>query len=114
MNYRSQRVGKVIREELSVLIGKELEFGGALMTITEVETDKKLERANVLVSVWPAERAANVLKTLARARNRLQGLLLRKMNIRPMPQIHFSLDRGPEHAAGVEKVLLEDNNSKRN
>ena len=110
MNYRSQRVGKLIREELSKLIGKELEFEGSLVTVTEVEVEKKLEHATAMVSVWPAERAAGVLKTLAGARNRLQGLLLRKMNIRPMPQIHFELDRGPEHAAGVEKALLEEDN----
>ena len=109
-NYRPERVGHVIREELSKLIVKEFEFDGALATVTEVEADKKLDRANVFVSVWPAERAADVLKILSGARNRLQRLLLRKMNIRPMPQIHFSLDRGPEHAAKVEKVLLEEDN----
>jgi ribosome-binding factor A len=107
-NYRPERVGHVIREELSKLIIREFEFGGALVTVTEVETEKKLDRANVLVSVWPAERAADVLKMLSTARSRLQAMLLRKMNIRPMPQIHFLLDRGPEHAAKVEKVLLEE------
>ena len=108
MNYRSLRVGKLIREELSVLILRELEFPEAIVTLTEVLVDKKLGIAKVEVSVVPSERAATALKLLNEHRARLQHLLLRKINITPMPHLRFEIDRGPENAARVEKTLLEN------
>ncbi len=107
MKYRPQRVAKLIRNELSEIIGTELEFENALMTITEVEIDKKLETARVKFSVIPSEKIKPVLRSLNQFRNRLQYLLMKKINIKPMPQIKFELDRGPEHAADVEKLLNE-------
>jgi ribosome-binding factor A len=40
--HRPDRVSKVIREELSKIILREMEFGGALVTVTSVDIDKKL------------------------------------------------------------------------
>lgn len=108
MNHRPERVGKLIREELSKIIARELEFENVLATITEVEVDRKLEIAKTRISVWPIEKTKDVLKTLNKTRNLFQTALFKKLNIRPMPRIQFEIDRGPEHAAGVEKALLEE------
>jgi ribosome-binding factor A len=106
MDRRPLRVQKLVREELSKIILRELEFPGALVTITEVVVDKKLGMARVKVSVLPADKANEVLKILEKNSGMLQHLLLRKINIKPMPRIRFEIDRGPENAARVEKALL--------
>ncbi|MBI4085344.1 MAG: ribosome-binding factor A [Candidatus Liptonbacteria bacterium] len=111
MKFRDQRAGKLIREELSKIIGKEMEFGDALPTITDVDVDKKLETAKVMISVIPSEKAKEVFDSLSRSKNNLQRILFKKLNMKPMPKIQFEIDRGPEHAAGVEKILLEEDNS---
>jgi len=108
MKFRDQRVSKLIREELSKIIARELEFENALVTITEVETDKKLEIAKVRISVLPAEKTEEVFKTLDLARNNLQTIIFKKLNMRPTPKIKFEIDRGLENAAEVEKLLLEE------
>jgi|SRR3989338_4729019 len=108
MNYRPLRVANLIREELGMMIARELEFPGALVTITDIDVNKKLEIAHVRVSVIPSEKAAESLKTLQAARGELQYKLVRKLNIKPMPQLHFSIDHGPENAAAVEKALLSE------
>jgi len=105
--FRAQRVGKLIREQLALMIERELEFPGALVTITDVEVGKKLEHADVRVSVIPSERAPQAMEILQREAGHLQHQLLRKINIKPMPRIAFSLDHGPENAAQVEKALLK-------
>jgi ribosome-binding factor A len=110
MKYRPLRVANLIQEELSKTILKELEFEGALPTITEVDIGDKLETAKVKVSVIPSSQNKAVLEKLNQARGRLQHLLMKKINIKPMPKIRFEIDRGPENAARVEKILLEDNN----
>jgi ribosome-binding factor A len=107
MNFRSERVGKLIREELSKMILREGELS-ALATITEVEVDKKLEGARVRVSVIPATGEKKVLDELAKQAGYLQHLLLKKINIKPMPRIFFEIDHGNEHAALVEKLLGQD------
>lgn len=108
--YRHQRVSSLIRQELNNLILKNLEFLDTLVTITDVDVSAKLERAEVKISVLPGEQAAAVLKILEKNRGRLQHLLLKRINIRPMPRISFEIDRGLEAAAKVEKYLLEDDN----
>jgi ribosome-binding factor A len=107
MNFRSERVSKLIREELAKMIVRELEFPGALVTITEVEVDKKLEHAKVEVSVIPSSFGKGALEQLVENAGRFQHLLLKKINIKPMPRISFALDHGPENAATVEKLLLD-------
>ena len=107
MNFRPLRVAQLIREELGKIIQRELEFPGALVTITEIEVTKKLETAHVLVSVFPEKETEAALRTLKTAKRELQHQLNRKLNIKPMPHIEFRADYGPENAARVEKTLLE-------
>jgi len=105
--HRPERVGSLIREELSRLILREAEFPGALVTITEVVVDKKMEHAKVRVSALPTERVDGAIKILDGMIGNLQHLLNKKMQIRPMPRISFEADLGFENAAIVEKKLLE-------
>lgn len=112
MNYRSLRVGELFRDEIGVLLEREVEIPGALLTLTTVEVDKKLEHAKVGVSVLPTEKADEALRALRAVQGKFQYLLMKKINIKPLPRIEFVLDRGPEHAAEIEKILLkEENNS---
>ncbi len=125
MKHRQERVASLIQEELGKIILREIDFAGCLMTITSVEIDRKLSQAIVNFSVLspcdgcPArslEQCAegipqnyqSVLKILEKNRSHLQYLLMKKINIKPMPQIIFKIDRGLEKAAEVEKLLLKD------
>lgn len=111
MNFRPERVGKLIREELSRMILRDVELpASALATITAVEVDKKLESARVEVSVLPSTPAAEqaVLDALVARAGELQYLLMKKINIKPMPRISFAIDHGLENAAKVEKLLEQD------
>jgi len=106
--FRPLRVGVLIKKELSELIVRELDFGGALVTITSVDVAKKLDHASVLFSVYPSKKFSEVKKILNSQTGRLQHLLLKKVNIKPMPRILFIEDHGVEKAAQVEKALLEE------
>lgn len=114
-HHRPERVGALIQKELGRIILREMETRDALVTITSVDVDKKLEHAMVYVSVLlsgetvPAkaeERADRAVERLNARRPYLQTLLHHTLNIRPMPTIVFKRDRGLERAANVEKALL--------
>ena len=104
--FRSQRVSRLIKEKLAELITREVEFRGALVTITDVEVGKKMDNAKVKVSIIPSDKADGAFKELEKNAGHLQYLLLKKINIKPMPRIAFEIDHGYENAAQVEKNLM--------
>jgi ribosome-binding factor A len=108
--FRAERINSLIQEHLGALLIREIEIPDALITVTGIQTSKKLDRATAYISVIPSEKSENVLKILSRQAPRLQNLLLRKINIKPMPRIIFEIDAGAENAARVEKILLDTDN----
>lgn len=119
MNYRPERVSSLIKQELSSIIIKSVEFpAGHLVTITKVEVDKKLEHAKIGISVLcpsgtspagrPSEGAAKILHILEKVAGHLQYLLMKRVNIKPLPRIIFEIDHGIEKLAKIEKLLIDD------
>ena len=106
--FRSQRVKNLIRNELGQLMLREVELPDTLATITDVDVNKKMDRAIVKVSFIPSENAEESLRILEKATHRLQFTLLRKINIKPMPKLMFTIDNGPQNAAAVERALLQE------
>ncbi|MBS3902916.1 MAG: ribosome-binding factor A [Anaplasmataceae bacterium] len=111
MNHRPERVGKLISNELSKLIKREVEFQGALVTITNVNIDKKMDHASVGISIIPKEKEVEVLETLSKAASQLQYKLHHHLNIKPMPKLVFKIDSGSEEAARIEKILIDEESS---
>jgi ribosome-binding factor A len=110
--FRSQRVESLIAEELGKILVREVEFPvGSLVTIASVDVDKKMDRAKIFMSVIPASGEGTAMRILTARTGELQHLLMKKINIKPMPRIIFELDHGHEHEAVVEK-LLEDEGGK--
>ncbi|MCR4328637.1 MAG: ribosome-binding factor A [Patescibacteria group bacterium] len=107
MNHRPSRISSLIEHELSYILLREVEFPGALVTVSTVEVTKKLDLARVRVSVLPSDKEGEVQKKLDAAQRELQFKLGRKLNIKPMPYLKFEIDHGIENAAQVEKMLLE-------
>ncbi len=93
MNYRNLRVANLIQEELGKIILREMEFPiSTLVTITGVEIPKNMREAQIKLGVIPESEAPKVLEILSSYRPLLQNLLLKKINIKPMPRIVFELE----------------------
>lgn len=107
MKYRQERLGHLIRKELSLIIARELEFDGALPTITDVDMSKTFKKATVRVAVWPSDRAEETVRALNRAEGELRHYLRKKLRTRTVPALAFFEDEGAESAAAVEKIFLE-------
>ncbi len=106
--YRPLRVSSLIQEELSKIIQRYVDFPeGALVTVSEVNVSPDLEKAEVKISVIPTDLSKESLVILNKSAGRLQHLLNRKLNIKPMPRIDFEVDYGLAKAAEVEKLLLK-------
>ena len=111
--FRSQRVESLIAGELGKIIIREVEFPvGSLVTIVRVDVDKKIARAKVFMSVIPSKIEEAALRILTARAGELQHLLMKKINIKPMPRILFEIDHGNEHAAHIEKILGDEGTGK--
>ncbi len=108
MKYRKERLSNLLEEELSKIIIRELEFDGALVTITGVEISQDADFADVKFSVLPSTKVKEVSKVFKENAGHLQHLLIRKLSMRSIPYIRFEYDPGLEKAQKVESILLDE------
>ena len=104
---RLDRVNQLIKEEISMLLQRELKDPRlGFITVTEVETSQDLRTAKVFVSVlgddpqWAASLAA-----LASARGFVRNWLRNHLDLRITPELSFRPDRSLEHAARIQELL---------
>ena len=89
--YRDLKIGSLIQEELSKIILKDFGAEGALVTIVGVEISPDLLQAKIKLGVVPSEKAPEIFRALERRQKEFQHKLLKKINIKPMPQIRFQI-----------------------
>ena len=89
--FRNLRVASLIEHELNKLFLQKMEFENALVTITAVEVSGDLLQAKIKLGVIPYEKGPEIFSSLEEKRRELQHLLLKKMNIKPMPRLKFEI-----------------------
>jgi ribosome-binding factor A len=104
---RLQRVNHLIREEISLLIQRELKDPRlGFVTVTEVDVAKDLRTAKVYVSVLGADSQwESSLQALESARGFIRSWLLPRLRMRTVPHLTFLPDRSMAHAAHIQTVL---------
>jgi ribosome-binding factor A len=106
MKHRLKRVREVIKRELSEIIVRELTFGGALVTVQEVDITPDLKHAHVYVSVLGGEDdKKSVLAKLHDHRKILQSALSKRVILKYTPQLHFQFDEALERGTRVIDIL---------
>ncbi len=106
MSRRIQKINELLKQEISSLILKELDFSREIIiTVTKVETPLDLEWAKIWVSILPFSRAEMVLGVLNSKNYNIQKLLNQKLKMKIIPKIKFELDNSEEKASRVEKLL---------
>jgi ribosome-binding factor A len=104
---RLDRVNRLIREEISLLLQRELKDPRlGFVTVTEVETSRDLRSAKVFVSVLGDEaKWAASLAALLSARGFIRSWLRQHLDLRVTPELDFRPDRSMEHAARIQELL---------
>ncbi|MBI4134881.1 MAG: 30S ribosome-binding factor RbfA [Candidatus Sungbacteria bacterium] len=106
---RIEQVNDLIRGELGKIIARDVDFTeGALVTITHVETSPDLHYADVFLSIMPVSEEQASLTILEGRIGEVQRLLNRKLRMRPVPRIKFSVDTEQKRAERIEKLLAEE------
>lgn len=99
--FRHQKMESLILNYLSFLILKEFEFP-AIITITNIKIDKEFKTAKAQIKILPKNfkkikkfknEEIKILNELNQNKEKIFKILLKKLNLKPIPKIIFELDK---------------------
>jgi ribosome-binding factor A len=102
---RTRRVSEAVREELSELIGFEMDDPRLSdVSVTSVEVSPDMRHAHVKVAInSDAER--RVMAGLDHAKSFLKHELASRLSLRRTPDLHFAVDSHPDADSRIEFLL---------
>jgi ribosome-binding factor A len=106
---RPEQVAETLRQVVTDALTREVRDPRiGFVTVTSVQVTNDLAHATVLVSV-PGDETTRVraLEGLRSAAGFLRSRAARTLTTRVVPEIHFELDKGLEHAARIDALLDE-------
>ena len=106
---RPERIADTIREEISQIVGYELEDPRVTgVTVTDVRLSDNLKTARVYVTINGDEAEhRTALAALRHAAPYVRKQLGLSLNLPRIPEIHFVRDRVEEEGERVDKLLLD-------
>ena len=107
MSRRSDRVGDLLRAELSDLMLRAVHDPRVkLASVTQVDVTPDLKRAIVKVSVLGDDKQRlETVEGLRHARGFLRTELAHRLKLRVTPELVFELDRGAEQSQQISDLL---------
>lgn len=108
-NRRSDRVGVLIQKELSDIIQRTLRDPRVqFCTVAHVEVSSDLKYADVKVSiVGDKKQKRGGMAGLKSAASFLRREIGRRINLRYVPELRFTLDRSTDHLMKIDQLLKQ-------
>ena len=106
---RPEQVAETLRQVIADALAREVRDPRVgFVTVTGVQVTNDLSHARVLVTV-PGEEGerARALQGLQSAAGFLRTRAARALTTRTVPELHFELDQGLNHAARIDQLLQE-------
>ena len=105
MSQRLDRINELLRREISTVLQRDFEFGGALVTVSGVDITQDLREAKVFVGVLGGY-GAKVIEQLSQRRSLIQSRVAKRVVLRCTPKLDFRLDTSA--ARGVDMINVLD------
>ena len=106
---RQLKVARELQRDLSEIIRSRgmAAFAGCMVTVSEVRISPDLSIAKVFVSIFPSDRAPQVMRILEEEKRVIRGELGRRVasQLRIVPEIDFFLDSTLDYAEHIEELL---------
>ena len=106
---RQLKVARELQRDLAEIIrGKGMAmFAGSLVTVSEVRISPDLSIAKAFVSIFPSDKAQQVLEILEDNKKAIRGELGRKVasQLRIVPEFSFMLDSSLDYAEHIDELL---------
>lgn len=106
MNPRIPKINQLIQQELGMILLREFDLpDGVLVTVTRVDASGNLQEAKVYISVMPEAKLEDVLGVLQRNIYHIQQMLNKRLRMRPVPRIRWTIETKTSQAQRIEELL---------
>ena len=109
-NHRHERVGEEIAHEINTMLAGELKDPRLEVSVvaSEVRVQPDMKHARVFISVKGTNKEqSDAIKALEHAAGYIRRELVERLQLRRVPELHFTLDLSQEHLERIERLLKE-------
>jgi len=110
-HHRHERVGEEIAHEINAMLAGELKDprleGNVCVSEVRVQPDMKHARVFVSVRTENSKEQADAIKALEHASGFIRHELIERLQLRRLPDLHFTLDLSQEHMERIEQLLKQ-------
>lgn len=109
-NHRHERVGEEIAHEINAMLAGELKDPRleGMVVVSEVRVQTDMKHARVFINVQGSSKEQNdAVKALAHASGFIRRELIERLQLRRLPELHFTLDYSQEYTERIEQLLKE-------
>lgn len=109
---RPEQISETVRQVVAEVLGREIRDPRVgFVTVTSVQVSGDLSHAKIFVSVMGDDAdKARAMEGLKSAAGFLRTKLTKALSTRTVPELHFEIDRGLEHAARINALLADVRN----
>ena len=109
-NHRHERVGEEIAHEINAMLAGELKdprLEGSVIA-SEVRVQPDMKHARVFINVQGTNKEqSDAIKALEHASGYIRRELVERLQLRRVPELHFTLDLSQAHIERIEQLLKE-------
>jgi len=110
-HHRHERVGEEIAHEINAMLAGELKDprleGNVCVSEVRVQPDMKHARVFVSVRTENTKEQSEAIKALEHASGYIRHELIERLQLRRLPELHFTLDLSQEHMERIEQLLKQ-------
>jgi ribosome-binding factor A len=109
-NHRHERVGEEIAHEINAMLAGELKDPRleGMVVVSEVRVQPDMKHARVLINMQGSgKEQADAIKALEHASGFIRRELIERLQLRRLPELHFTLDHSQEYTERIDQLLKE-------
>jgi len=109
-SHRHERVGEEIAHEVNAMLAGELKDPRleGMVVATQVRVQQDMKHARVFISVNGTNKEqSDAIKALEHASGYIRRELVERLQLRRVPELHFTLDLSQEHIERIEQLLKD-------
>jgi ribosome-binding factor A len=109
-NHRHERVGEEIAHEINAMLAGELKDPRleGMVVVSEVRVQPDMKHARVFIHMSGTSKEQNdAIKALEHASGYIRSEIIERLQLRRLPELHFTLDLSQEHVERIEQLLKE-------
>ena len=109
-SHRHERIGEEIAHEINAMLAGELKDPRleGMVVVSEVRVQPDMKHARVFINMQgSAKEQSDAIKALEHAAGFIRRELIERLQLRRLPELHFTLDHSQEYTERIDQLLKE-------